>query len=120
MCWWVEAADVVGIRFDEPKRTVRTGRDADGAAVGYRDRKLGDRVRRRVDLSEPVGTILGEPEIAVGTGCDPDGTAAGSGDRDLLNRAGQQPACLQAFDAESTCPRSPYRSLAFVRPPSTE
>src|SRR5437879_4654360 len=55
---------------EEPQGARSTCGDCGQAAVGSRDRELGD-TARGCDLAELVRPDLGEPEVAVRTGGDP-------------------------------------------------
>src|SRR5260370_42302621 len=81
-----DTANVVG--FGEPHRAVRPGRDAPGAALGCRDRELGDRAAGGdpVDLVDER-VVADEPELAVRSGCDRERASGGCWDRELPDPA---------------------------------
>src|SRR5260370_40087059 len=75
-----DTANVVG--FGEPHRAVRPGRDAPGAALGCRDRELGDRAAGG-DPADLVAerVVADEPDLAARPGCYRQPASGGSRER---------------------------------------
>src|SRR5260370_26474567 len=104
-----DTANVVG--FGEPHRAVRPGRDAPGAALGCRDRELGDRAAGGdpVDLvAERV--VAPEPARAARPDSDREPASVGDWERELAPRAGH-PA---PTDLAAVALREPHRAPGSI------